>query len=308
MDQATLDNHLLDGLSTHLLLLQRFVETKFIPKSEECCCSTTNSNLRQSLNAAEARLEANEWALKTHYRLFTEVKEDTRTLLQALVQVGERVQDVEATNVALRQEVAELKGRIEAVENQAERRDNRVNNQLDFTRASCGSLSRSVQELHRRNEVHSYNGELVWIIPDVRPKWAEARNNPDSFLSSPPFYTSPSGYKARIDLYLNGRGQDWDLNMSFFLVIMKGEYDPVCTWPFDHHVEFSLMGQGASTGNDVIVHLQPNPRDPAFARPVGGRNFPDDAQAHCAIPLINLRSRAYVDDDTLFVKVIVREK
>lgn len=308
MDQATLGNHLLGGLSTHLLLLLRLLETKLIPTSEECCCSTTNTNLRQSLNAAEAGLEAHEWALKTQYRHFTEVKEDTRTLFHALAQVGERVQDEQATIVALRQEVAELKSRIEAVENQAERRDNRVNNQLDFTRASCGSLSRSVQELHRKNEVHSYNGELVWIIPDVHPKWAEAGNNPDSVLSSPPFYTSPSGYKARIDLYLNGRGQDWGLNMSFFLVIMKGEYDPVRTWPFNHHVQFSLMGQGASTGNDVIKHLQPNPRDPAFARPVAGRNFPDDAHAHCAIPLEHLCSQAYVDDDTLFVKVIVREK
>jgi len=308
MDQATLDNHLMEGFSVHLLLLQRFVEASLLHSAEECRPPTTSSDLKQGVVAAESEIAAHKWALSTQHCQLAEVKEDVRSLFHALAQAGERFKEVQATNAALRQEIAELKSRVEADETQAELRNNNVNDQLGFTRACCGTLSRSVQDLRCQSEVHSYNGELVWIISDVSQKWAEARGNPDSFLASPPFYTSRSGYKARVHLYLNGHGREWGAKMSFYFVLMKGEYDKILQWPFSRHIEFKLMGQGVNTGNDLVVHLQPHPQDASFARPVQGMNVVQEGAAHFPFPLEILRNEVFVDEDTMFVKVVMHEK
>lgn len=311
MDQATLNKHLAEGLKVHFLLLLRFMEAKVLPSGEECGPPTMNSDIKQDLIAAEAKIASHEWALNTHYCQYTEFQKDVKhkfhILVQVVEQLGERVQKVEGKNAALVQEVAQLKTRVEAVKTQTELRDERVNGQLQFTRACCGSLSRSVQDLHRQNETYSYNGELLWIISDVQQKCAEARGNPDHCMQSRPFYTSRYGYKVCIRLYMNGHEGEWGSKMSFFFILMKGECDPLLSWPFPHPIEFRLMGQGASKGNDVVVHFQPHPRDESFARPVQGMNEARGAP-HCAIPVENLRSEAYVDDNIIFVKVLVREK
>ena len=307
MDQAALNEHLFEDNKVHLLLFQSFVEATFLSLSGKEC-GPPNSDIGQDRIAAnEAKIAGHEWALRTHYSQHSELQEEMKTIFHSLGQVGERCREVHATNIALRQEIAELKSRFEAYQTQAKLQNNTLNDHVGFTRAYCGTLSRRVQELRLQNETHSYNGELVWIIYDVQQKCAEARGNPSRYLQSLPFYTSCHGYKVCIRLYLNGHEREWGSKMSFFFILMKGEYDPVLLWPFPLHVEFRLMGQGVSKGNDVVVHLHPHPRDESFARPVQGMNEARGTP-HCAIPVDNLRSEAYVDDNTIFVKVLVREK
>ncbi len=39
--------------------------------------------------------------------------------------------------------------------------------------------------------------------------------------------------------YLNGDGAGYKTHLSIFFVLMKGEYDPLLKWPFEHKVGIS---------------------------------------------------------------------
>lgn len=210
---------------------------------------------------------------------------------------------------ALQRENTDLKNRVAALETRADihdDHDNRINIQVESQRAIQSSLCRQIQEFSCRNEVQCI-GELVWIIYDVSRKFMEARGNHAVFLESPPFYTSQSGYKVCIRLYLNGYGCEWNSNMSFFLVLMKGKYDKILEWPFLCRVEFRVMGQGNRRGRDEVVAFRPDPQSRSFAQPVREMNVADGVP-HCAFPLEILQSDGFVDDDTMYVKVVVGDK
>ena len=82
----------------------------------------------------------------------------------------------------------------------------------------------------------SFNGTFVWRIPDVPRRIREAKSSRVSSIYSPPFYTGRTGYKMCIRAYLNGDGIGENTHLSLFFVIMRGEYDPLLVWPFDHKV------------------------------------------------------------------------
>jgi len=314
MDQDGLKRHLKDGITEHLLLLVRVVAAKLSRVGEECGLSCTESNIRQALTATEIEVESSKWALNIHYKWLAKLGDDVKALFDSLAlaqaQVLENCEESRTKIAALSEENAELRGRLEEVEAQSTVQENRMNVQLEFTRAIVSTVVRNYRQLPRQEEVFSYDGQLMWKIDDVCHKCAEARGNPDRFLSSQSFYTSRDGYKVGVRLYLNGYGRDRGSRMSLYFVVMKGEYDPILEWPFSRHIEVTLMGQAGSRGDDIVAHVQPHPGDALFAQPVQDMNqVPDPAaEPHCSIPLDNLNNGAYVRDDAMFVKVLVREK
>ena len=82
----------------------------------------------------------------------------------------------------------------------------------------------------------SFNGTFVWKISDISRKRRDANNGRVSSIDSSPFYTGQSGYKLCIRAYLNGDGTGENTHLSLFIVIMKGDYDPLLAWPFNHKV------------------------------------------------------------------------
>ena len=93
----------------------------------------------------------------------------------------------------------------------------------------------------------SFNGTFVWRIPDVGRRIREAKSGRVSSIYSPPYYTGRTGYKMCIRAYLNGDGIGENSHLSLFFVIMRGEYDPLLGWPFDHKV-------GLTTLHTHVVH------------------------------------------------------
>jgi len=314
MDQDGLKRHLKDGITEHHLLLLRVVDAKYNHDGGECGLASKESKFRQALTATEVEVKSHEWALNVHYKWLAKLGGDVKALFDSLAlaqaQVLENCEEFRTKIAALSEENAELRGRLEEVEAQSVGQENRMNVQLEFTRAMVSTVLRNYQQLPRQEQVYSYDGQLIWKIDDVCQKCAEARDNPDSFLSSPPFYTSRDGYKMCVRLHLNGYGRDRGSRMSLFFVVMEGEYDPILEWPFSRHIEVRLMGQAGSRGDDVVAHVQLHPGDASFAQPVQDMNqVPDPgAEPHCSIPLDNLSSGAYVRGDAMFVKVLVREK
>ncbi|XP_068718094.1 TNF receptor-associated factor 6-like [Montipora capricornis] len=60
-------------------------------------------------------------------------------------------------------------------------------------------------------------------------------------IESEPFYTGECGYQVRLCLLPNGVSFSGIPHWSFYLIIMKGDYDSSLKWPFHKQVTFSLI-------------------------------------------------------------------
>ena len=85
------------------------------------------------------------------------------------------------------------------------------------------------------------NSEVSW-----RTKIEEQMGKAISVYSAP-FYTSWFGYKMCLRLYLNCDGSGKGTHLSFFLIIMRGEYDALLSWPFKH-----MVTAGPASGSPCI--------------------------------------------------------
>ena len=160
-------------------------------------------------------------------------------------------------------------------------------------------LERRIYEL----EVTSYNGDLVWPITQVSLRCENAVNGTELYIQSPPFYTSNTGYKMCVRIYLNGDGMGKGTHISLFFVIMRGQYDAILPWPFKQKVTLMLLDQ--NNREHVIDAIRPDPSSSSFIRPQSAMNIASGVPLFC--PLLRLEDRRYahVKDDTMFVKVTV---
>jgi len=311
MTQDGLNLHLAECIKEHLLLLQGLVEAHRHPHGSEALQPQV-AGIRQDLDGAEVKLGDHDWALINHYSLLEKLRSDVKALLNAQTQERERqeatVAELKQENRDLKEENRTMKNRITALEmraNSHDDHDNTLNAHLQLARTLMSSVLRQVQELSCQRDVQC--GKLVWKISDVCHKCAEARGNPELFLSSPPFYTFHVGYKVCVRLYMNGHGCEWNSHLSFFFVLMKGDWDVILEWPFSHRVEFKVMGQANRRGDYVTASLLPDLQSASFAQPVCGMNDPHGVPQN-AFPLDILARDGYVHNDTMFVKVTVLDK
>src|SRR5690349_23642973 len=72
---------------------------------------------------------------------------------------------------------------------------------------------------------------------------ADAQSERQTSIYSPPFYSSPTGYKMRARLYLYGDGNARRTHMSLFFVLMRGPNDAILKFPFNYKVTFCLYDQ-----------------------------------------------------------------
>lgn len=147
----------------------------------------------------------------------------------------------------------------------------------------------------------SFNGTFVWRIPDVPRRIREAKSGRVSSIYSPPFYTGRTGYKMCIRAYLNGDGIGENSHLSLFFVIMKGEYDPLLGWPFDHKVSLIVIDQ--ERNKHLVQTFKPNSSSSSFQQPRGDMNVASGCPQFCALSV--LADASYVKDDVMFIKAIV---
>lgn len=174
---------------------------------------------------------------------------------------------------------------------------------LDLHAAQLNRNKQHLQEL----EATSYDGRLIWKIDDFRNRReAETKGQPPC-LSSAPFYTGRCGYKMAAKVYLNGDGEGRGNHLSLYVVLMPGDFDALLTWPFRQTVSLSVLDQSGA-GNHRSLSFRPDPTSKSFQRPAGEFVSNVAVGFPCFIPhnmLETPRNAAYVNDDTLFVKVKV---
>ena len=120
-------------------------------------------------------------------------------------------------------------------------------------------------------DVKVTNGLLIWRIPDIRRRFRDAVDRRTISLYSPPFYTSPHGYRMCIRTYLNGDGIGKGTHISLFFVIMRSEQDNLLTWPFKQSVRFTLVNQ-KNPAASISEAFVPDSKSPSFQKPENDMN------------------------------------
>ena len=136
-------------------------------------------------------------------------------------------------------------------------------------------------------------------IDDVQRRFQDAITGRSKRVESLPFYTSHRGFKCQMSVYLNGDGEYRGTHVSVFLMIMRGDFDALLSWPFEQKVTFTLIDQEGN--NDYLDSFWPRYGGTSWERPRNTRNIGS------GIPKFflheNLFSGGYIRDDTMFIRV-----
>ena len=128
------------------------------------------------------------------------------------------------------------------------------------------SVHHSELELQLQASLAStHNGAFLWRILEVRQRVRDAEMGRVTSIYSLPFYTGRNGYKMCIRADLNGNGSGYKTHLSIFFVLMKGEYDDLLQWPFDHKVNLILVDQDHT--KHLVQTFKPTPQSSSFQKP-----------------------------------------
>ena len=150
-------------------------------------------------------------------------------------------------------------------------------------------------------ENSNYDGTMLWKIPQFTQRMEDARTGKYTSIFSLPFYSGRYGYKMCLRLYILGDGIGKASHMSLFFVLMKGEFDNILQWPFNHKVTFKLINQ--CSGRDVVDIFQPDPLSSSFQKPKTDMNIASGCPRF--VSLNELMQNGFIVDDTIFIKVKV---
>ena len=164
------------------------------------------------------------------------------------------------------------------------------------------SVHHSELELQLQASLAStHNGAFLWRIPEMRRRIRDAKIGRITSIYSPPFYTGRNGYKMCIRAYLNGDGSGEGTHLSIFFVLMKGEYDPLLQWPFDHKVSLVLVDQDQR--KHLVQTFKPNLQSNSFQRPKSDMNVASGCPEFAKLSVLD--DPSYVKDDIMYIKAIV---
>ncbi|XP_028512613.1 TNF receptor-associated factor 1-like [Exaiptasia diaphana] len=125
----------------------------------------------------------------------------------------------------------------------------------------------------------------------------------DIKLYSESFYTHKYGYKLKLRLYPNGVGVGKGTHASVFMVIMRGEYDAILTWPFDWKYNFTLLDQKpehSTRENFDGGYSSPDTSNHCYQRPKTNENVGIGRPKFVSHE--TLKTENYVVDGEVFIK------
>ena len=147
----------------------------------------------------------------------------------------------------------------------------------------------------------THNGAFLWRIPEMRRRIRDAKIGRITSIYSPPFYTGRNGYKMCIRAYLNGDGTGEGTHLSIFFVLMRGEYDPLLQWPFEHKVSLILVDQDQK--KHLVQTFKPNIQSSSFQKPKSDMNVASGCPEFAKLSILD--NPSYVKDDVMYIKAVV---
>ncbi|XP_065899584.1 TNF receptor-associated factor 3-like [Dysidea avara] len=164
------------------------------------------------------------------------------------------------------------------------------------------SVHHSELELQLQASLAStHNGAFLRHIPDMRRRIHDAKIGRITSIYSPPFYTGRNGHKMCIRAYLNGDGTGEGTHLSIFFVLMRGEYDPLLQWPFEHKVSLILVDQDQK--KHLVQTFKPNVQSSSFQKPKSDMNVASGCPEFAKLSILD--NPSYVKDDVMYIKAVV---
>ena len=145
----------------------------------------------------------------------------------------------------------------------------------------------------------SYDGMFIWRVHELTRRRRDAVLRNITSLYSAPFFTSRHGYKLCLRIYLNGDGSGQGTHVSFFITLMKGEFDPLLPWPFKQSVSLSLLAQDGMS-RDITQSFKPDEDSSSFQMPKSEMNVASGCPQFCSLTVLD--NPAYVKNDTIYLK------
>jgi hypothetical protein len=133
---------------------------------------------------------------------------------------------------------------------------------------------------------------------------ADAKSERQVSIYSPPFCSSPTGYKMCARLYMYGDGNARRTHMSLFFVLMRGLHDSILPFPFSCKVSFCLFDQTAQR-HHITDSFRPDVKSNSFQRPRSDMNIASGIPKFVSLSIFEKPDNPYVKDDTMFIKVMV---
>ncbi len=172
---------------------------------------------------------------------------------------------IDGDSSVLSRQVANVAESTETNTNQVQQ----LNQNVQMLQESVTQQTIIVDELRLRQDildVRTTNGTFVWKIPDIRRRYREAIDRRTVSIYSPPYFTSPQGYRICTRVYLNGDGVGKGTHISVFFVLMKSEHDNLLVWPFKQSVRFTLINQNNQSAS-ITEAFAPDLNSPSFQQP-----------------------------------------
>ena len=198
---------------------------------------------------------------------------------------------------SLRSEIQQLKSELASRVEPVVQAVVKIETAIQQLQDGFGEMALLVQTL----QATSYSGAFVWKIPEVHRRRQEAKMGRTISLYSAPFYTSRHGYKLCLRLYMDGDGSGKGSHLSFFLTVMRGEFDALLPWPFKQTVSLILVDQDRQ--KDIIQSFRPESSSASFQRPRMEMNVASGCPNFA--PLSVLNNTSYVKEDTMFLKCVI---
>ncbi|EYC28401.1 hypothetical protein Y032_0007g3207 [Ancylostoma ceylanicum] len=133
------------------------------------------------------------------------------------------------------------------------------------------------EELMRKTKTAAqmYGAQLVWRIDNVAQKMNDAKSGTRPTIHSEPFVSGRHGYKFVASACLFGDGQYRGKYLAVYVTLVRGKYDPLLDWPFNHVVCITLLDQDDAMFLQVEINVVNEPEDvPAIALMNGHPTLP----------------------------------
>lgn len=191
----------------------------------------------------------------------------------------------------------------------AQHLDNDMKNHLELVSQLAIDQQRELDELREivKHCKPFADSKLYWRIDDFWRKFEEAKHKTGMEIHSPPFYTSPYGYKFKIVMFPYGNGSGEGSHLSLYVRLLPGEFDALLKWPFEGEITLSLLDQNRNSNRgqrNISQSFSPDPNWKSFQRPSKngstlGFGYPQFVSHR------GLESTNYVKDNCLFMKATI---